>query len=242
MDSPSVKEDAVLFFSDCAVSASLVVTPLFAKALGASNFEIGLISAIYGLAMLVSSYIAGWASDVFGRGRLLKASLPLAAVIFPLQAFSPSPLHFLALRGISGIFAGMYPPILAVQGYEARGRLGRLLSFGALGWGVGSLIISFVSLYREVFLASGILFLAAFIVSLKMDVKEVFLKIPFFPEGCDKAGDGGLRAVLPEAYGSERCLGGFSPFLGGGRSKRLLDRGDIRLKHICPVLYNAAHR
>ncbi|MEM2573476.1 MAG: MFS transporter [Candidatus Jordarchaeales archaeon] len=175
-----IKESAVLLLSDCAVSASLVVVPLFAKSLGASNFEIGLISAVYGFSLLVSSYISGWFSDVFSRGKLLKASLAIAAVVFPLHALSPTPLHLLAVRGLSGICAGIYPTVLAVQGYEKRGRLGSLVSFGALGWGVGSLFISFAYNYKDVFLSSGFLFAAGFLISLKMDVKDVKLNVPFF--------------------------------------------------------------
>ncbi|MBS7288323.1 MAG: MFS transporter [Candidatus Freyarchaeota archaeon] len=184
----AVKGGAIFFFSDCAVSASLVVTPLFARSLGASNLEIGLIGAVYGLSLLVSSYLSGWASDVFGRERLLRASLAVAALTFPLQAFSSTPLHFLLVRGVAGFCSGVYPTILAAQGYEESGRLGRIISFGALGWGIGSLFISFTYLYRDVFIASGALFLAGFLVSLKMEIRDTRLSVPLFPRDVIKRG------------------------------------------------------
>ncbi|MEM4445709.1 MAG: MFS transporter [Candidatus Jordarchaeales archaeon] len=183
-----LKEDVALFLSDCAVSASIVVTPLFARSLGASNFEIGLIGAIYGLSLLVSSYVSGWVSDVFSRGKLLKASMAIAAIVFPLHALSPTPLHLLVVRGLSGVCAGVYPTVLAVQGYERRGRLGRLISFGALGWGFGSLFISFAYSYRDVFISSGALFALGFLISLKLDVKDVKLEVPLLPVDVIKRG------------------------------------------------------
>ncbi|MHA1607072.1 MAG: MFS transporter [Candidatus Freyarchaeota archaeon] len=183
-----MKDSVLLFFADCAVSASIVVTPLFAKGLGASDFDLGLIGATYGLALLFSSYVFGWAADVFGRGRLLKVGLAIAVFIFPLHAFSFNPLCLIALRGLAGFCAGMYPPAVAAHAYEARGRLGRLISFGALGWGVGSLLISFIPLYRDVFLICGALFLASFLISLKLEIKDARLDVPLFPRDVIKRG------------------------------------------------------
>jgi len=72
----------VNFFLSFATMSSFIFVPLLGAELGASDFEVGLVGAAYGVAFLFSSLISGWKSDHLGRLLFVRWGL--------LQAVRPS--------------------------------------------------------------------------------------------------------------------------------------------------------
>jgi len=187
-----MKANAIQLLSNLALSASLLFIPNLAKDLGASNTEVGLIGAVYGIAMFTSSYIFGRASDVYSQRFFIRLGLAVSALTFFLQVLtdpsspisiwaSPSMLAF--SRGLVGFSFGMFPPALTAYVYEAKKSMGEFTSFGALGWSVGTFVAGLLAMYWNAFLLSSASFTLAFLVSLTMpSVKGSRLQVPLFPK------------------------------------------------------------
>lgn len=182
--------------SNVAISASLIFIPNLAKTLGANDVEIGVISAVYGVAAFASSYLFGRASDVYDRRFIIRLGLFASALSFFLQVFTdPSfvlPLWtnpwLLALsRGLAGFSIGIFPPALTVYVYESNNILGKFNSIGALGWSIGTFVAGLFAFYWNAFLLSSACFLLAFIISLTMgEVTSPHIEVPFFPKSVIK--------------------------------------------------------
>ncbi|MGQ9720591.1 MAG: MFS transporter [Candidatus Jordarchaeum sp.] len=177
-----LKPNAIMFFANVSIATSFIIIPLFAKDLGASDTMLGIIGAGYGLALLVSSYIFGWAADVTGRRVLLLAGLLSSAVMFSVQFLVPNATVLGITWSLAGFCGGIYPQALIAYGYELRKKLGKFVSYGSLGWGLGNLMAGILAIYWEVFLFAGLFFFLGFIVALRMPISDVKLKVPLFPK------------------------------------------------------------
>jgi DHA1 family multidrug resistance protein-like MFS transporter len=182
--------------SNTALSASLIFIPNLAKDLGASDTEIGVISAVYGVAIFASSYLFGRASDVYDRKFIIRLGLFASAVSFFLQMLA-DPSFVLSLftntwllaiaRGLAGFSAGVFPPALMAYVYESDNLLGKYNSLGALGWSIGTFVAGLFAFYWNAFLLSSVCFWLAFLISLTMgSVSSPHIKVPFFPRNVIK--------------------------------------------------------
>lgn len=180
------KSNAIMFFANVATATSFIIIPLFAKDLGASDTMLGIIGAGYGLALLFSSYIFGWAADVTGRRVLLLAGLLSSSVMFSVQFLVPNEGVLSITWSLAGFCGGIYPQALIAYGYELRKKMGTFLSYGSLGWGLGNLMAGILAIYWQVFLFAGVFFFLGFIIALRMPITDVKLKVPRFPKNVIK--------------------------------------------------------
>nr|MDO8082904.1 MFS transporter [Candidatus Freyarchaeota archaeon] len=176
------KPNAIMFFANVATATSFIIIPLFAKDLGASDTLLGIIGSGFGLALLVSSYIFGWAADVTGRRVLLLVGLLSSAVMFSVQFLVPNETVLGITWSLAGFCSGIYPQALIAYGYELRKKVGKFVSYGSLGWGLGNLMAGILAIYWEVFLFAGLFFFLGFIVALRMPITDVKLNVPKFPK------------------------------------------------------------
>jgi MFS family permease len=150
------------------MEASRIFLPLYARDLGASNFDIGLIGASYGVAYFISSFIFGRQSDMKGRLRFIRVGLALSAVVYTFQVFAPSPMILLGIRGLIGLCLGIVSAALMAYVYENGERVGNFVAFGSLGWLLGSLIAAALRSYETLFISSAVATAFAFLVSLTL--------------------------------------------------------------------------
>jgi len=191
-----MKQNVIQFLSNVAISASYLFISILAKESGANDIQIGIIGAIYGLAVFSSSYLFGRASDVYGRKFFLHLGLGVSTITFFLQVLTDptfvAPLWadpwLLALaRGLAGFSIGIFPPALIASVYESGGLLGRFSSFGALGWAIGNFTAGLIAIYWGAFVLSSACLLLAFLVSLTIPtVSSSHLRVPFFPKSVIK--------------------------------------------------------
>lgn len=169
------------FLTESAIFSSSLFIPIFARELGASNFEVGLIGAFYGLATFFSFNIFGRLSDIRGRKKFLIIGLLASALSFPLQALASTPFQLLISRFLLGFCIGIYPAALIAHIYDAKKRIGKLSAFGSLGWAVGEFLAGLIAVYWKIFFLSSFFFFLAFLSALKMEIPKVSLSVPLFP-------------------------------------------------------------
>jgi len=191
-----MKPSVIQLLFNVAFSASYLFIPNLAEDLGASNTQLGIIGAVYGLAVFSSSYLFGRASDVYGRKFFLHLGLGVSTITFLLQVladpsfvapFLADPWLLAFTRGLAGFSIGIFPAALTAYVYESGDALGRFSSFGALGWAIGNFAAGLIAMYWGAFMLSSACLLLAFLVSFTMPtVSSPNLSVPFFPKSVIK--------------------------------------------------------
>lgn len=178
-----MRASAIQFFSMAGLFASILLIPNLARdEFGSSNVEIGIIVASYSLALFISSFIFGRASDVYGRKTVLTVGLLLSVIALLMQVLAFDTWSLVAARVLVGFCAGMFPSALLVYVFDAKGKIGRFSSFGSLGFGFGVLVAGFIGDFDIIFIASSGLMAIAFAISLFLPFgKEEQQEVPFFP-------------------------------------------------------------
>lgn len=187
-----MKPNIIQMLSSIALASSLLFIPNLARDLGATDSQIGVIGAVYGLSIFISSYIFGRAADVYERRSIIRLGLMFSTAAVFLQALTDpyfvapllsSPLLLALARALVGFSLGMFPPALIAHVYESRHSLGRFTGFGALGWSIGTLTAGLIALYWGVFVFSSACIFLAFLLSLTLpDIGKMKLKVPLFPK------------------------------------------------------------
>lgn len=165
------------------IMLSWIFIPNLSKELGASNIQVGLIGASYGVAVFLSSYIFGRASDMLGRKLFLCSGLGLCAVSFFLQVFASSVASLALLRFIAGFTVGIAMAPLIAYVFETGGRMGKFSSYGSLGWALGNILAGIIAVYWQLFALSSLCFALAFLLALRLPkANSPRVKIPLFPK------------------------------------------------------------
>jgi MFS family permease len=86
----------------------------YSKKFGLSDFQNGLLFAIFSICQFISTPIIGRLSDKYGRRPLLLVSIMGTAISFFLMAFAPSALFLFLARALDGLTAGNIPVAFAV--------------------------------------------------------------------------------------------------------------------------------
>lgn len=166
------------------LSAVTYVPILARETLGISELYITFIVGAYAAASFIASYIFGRAGDVYGRRIVIRLGVMLATISFSLLLISSSLEILFIVRIANGFCVGMYPGALAAYAYESKMKMGRFATWGAAGWGVGTLLAGFAAGFNiyYAFVMSTIFLIIAFASALTLPkVPRVVVKIPLFP-------------------------------------------------------------
>lgn len=164
--------NAIQLFINSAVMMSSLFIPVLAQNLGASGTEIGLIGAVYGAALFISTYIFSRAADSYPPKTLLYAGFASSTVTFFLQVFAYDPLSLAVIRALAGFSVGIYPAVLMLYVYNLRRSIGKFSSFMPLGWAVGNLLAGMIAVYWQIFSIASLLFAASFLITLTLPVTQ----------------------------------------------------------------------
>ena len=110
----------------------------YSKKFGISDFENGLLFAIFSIFQFISTPIIGRLSDKYGRRPLLLISIIGTSISFFMTAFAPNAFFLFFARALDGFTAGNIPVALAVisdstkpqERAKAFGLIGAAFSFG----------------------------------------------------------------------------------------------------------------
>ena len=169
-------------------ASSLFVPILLKQEMGADDYTVGLIVALFGASTFLSQYVFGRAADNRGKRLFLLAGLVISAAAVALQALAQTAVQMAVARFLVGLACGIYPPALLAYTYISKQQMGKAVSFGSLGWGVGTFVAGVIAAYWAVFLASGIMFFLSFLIALGLPPikEEKFLNVPLFPKAIIK--------------------------------------------------------
>lgn len=202
--------------SQAAVSAATLLIPLYAKALGASDLEVGLIVAGHGAAVFFSAYLAGNAADRKGKRLMIRAGLAASAGACALQALATDPVSLGLARASFGLAAGMFPAALVAYAYDQTRKPGRFAAWGALGFGLGTLMAGAIGGIQAIFLASSALLVACFALALRLPARpEVHVRVPLFPRGVIRKNLPAYLAMLIRHTGASAVWAVFPIYLAG---------------------------
>ena len=165
--------NAIQLFINSAVMMSNLFIPVIAHDLGASGTQIGMIGAVYGAAIFVSTYIFSRKADSVYPKTLLYAGFISATLTFFLQIFATSPFTLGMIRALAGFSVGIYPAVLMLYVYNLKRSIGKFSSFMPLGWAVGNLLAGVVAVYWKIFAISSLFFALAFLITLTLPDTEV---------------------------------------------------------------------
>jgi len=156
--------------------------------MGADDYTVGVIVSLFGASTFMSQYIFGRAADNRGKRVFLLSGLIISAVAVALQALAQTAAQLAVARFLFGLACGIYPPALLAYTYISKQEMGKSVSFGSLGWGVGTFVAGVLAAYWQVFLASGIMFFLAFLIALGLPPlkDEKLHNVPLFPKAIIK--------------------------------------------------------
>lgn len=124
----------------------------YSKKFGLSDFENGLLFAIFSICQFASTPIIGRLSDKYGRRPLLVTSILGTVASFFIMAFAPNALFLFLARALDGLTAGNIPVVFAVISDSTKpedrprafGLVGAAFSFGfVFGPAVAAFTIGF---------------------------------------------------------------------------------------------------
>src|SRR5258707_11681463 len=132
-----------------------IVIPIlyaYSKKFGLSDFQNGLLFALFSICQFIATPIIGRLSDKYGRRPMLLLSIVGTAASFFMMAFAPSAIFLFLARALDGLTAGNIPVAFAVisdstkpeQRAKAFGLIGSAFSFGfVFGPAVSALTVGF---------------------------------------------------------------------------------------------------
>jgi MFS family permease len=186
--------------SGAAMLSAFTYVPILAREnLGISEILITVMVAGYATARFVSSYIFGRAGDVYGRRTVIRLGLLLATISFGLLLVTSSFESLFIVRLTNGFCIGMYPGALTAYAFESEIKMGRFATWGAAGWGVGTLFAGYAAGFNlyYAFLISTIFLVFAFASALTLPpLQQVSIDVPWFPVETFKRNVSVYMAVL----------------------------------------------
>src|SRR5438046_5402783 len=124
----------------------------YSKKYGLTDFQNGLLFALFSICQFISTPIIGRLSDKYGRRPMLLLSIVGTAVSFFMMAFAPNALFLFISRALDGLTAGNIPVAFAVisdstepqDRAKAFGLIGSAFSFGfVFGLAIAALTVGF---------------------------------------------------------------------------------------------------
>jgi len=163
-----------------ALGYGIVIPVLYSYSLkfGLTDFQNGLLFALFSLGQFISTPIIGRLSDKFGRKPLLIASIGGTALSFFIMAFAPSAIFLFIARALDGLTAGNIPVATAVIADTTEPRE-RTRAFGIIGasFGFGFVVGPAISGFTV-----GISLAAPFIIAGVIATIAVIITAIYLPE------------------------------------------------------------
>ncbi|TFG99752.1 MFS transporter [Candidatus Thorarchaeota archaeon] len=180
-----MKTEIIQIMAGAAMLSAFTYVPILAREnLGISEQVITFIVGAYAAASFIASYIFGRAGDIYGRRIVIRLGLILALISFGLLLVSTSLEILFIVRIANGFCVGMYPGALAAYAYESKMKMGRFATWGAAGWGFGTLFAGYAAGFNiyYAFVMSTIFLSIAFASALTLPkAPRIIIKVPLFP-------------------------------------------------------------
>lgn len=166
-------------FENSSLGASALFIPILANALTNSYMLVGIIAAGYGTAQALSYAYFGRLADKDGSMvKFIRLGFLASSLAFFAHVCAYDGLTLLLVRLVAGVATGIYAGAMLALSHdkENNGKLAGVVSFGSLGWLVGTIaagtIQQLTNSYTLVFILAGFIFLAGFVISLGLKARS----------------------------------------------------------------------
>ena len=167
---------ALAGFAGILDTSFLVIISLYALSLGASEAQAGLIAALYSMAAIPASIVAGVLVDRFGRKRMLALGLLWDSLSMTLYALASNPLQLALVRVFHALGGSLVFPAFVARSREVSGErvglgLGLMLAPVALAIALGSGFAGVITArlgYRASFIMVALILAVAGILALTL--------------------------------------------------------------------------
>ncbi|MFW9870080.1 MAG: MFS transporter [Candidatus Thorarchaeota archaeon] len=180
-----MKTETIQIMAGAATLSAFTYVPILARVhLGISEILVTIIVGGFATASFLSAYIFGRAGDVYGRRVIIRLGLVVASISFGLLLVSSDFVTLFIVRLMNGFCVGMYPGALAAFAFESKMKMGRFATWGAAGWGLGTLLAGYAAGFNiyYAFIMSTIFFVIAFGSSLTLPpLDQAPMYVPWFP-------------------------------------------------------------
>lgn len=180
-----MKTEVIQITAGAALLSAFTYVPILAReSLGIEELTITFIVGAYAAASFIASYIFGRAGDIYGRRIVIRLGLLSSLISFGLLLVSTNLEILFIVRVVNGFCVGIYPGALAAYAYESKMKMGRFATWGAAGWGAGTLFAGYAAGFDiyYAFVVSTIFLALAFASALTLPKPPIVLiKVPLFP-------------------------------------------------------------
>jgi MFS family permease len=107
LETPHLVLAAITFVSSLGIGVMLPLIPLYARSLGASPLQLGLLTSGFAVANAVGQLSSGWLSDRVGARRFIRAGIATYAGANVLIASAANAVVLIAFRALAGLGAGI---------------------------------------------------------------------------------------------------------------------------------------
>jgi DHA1 family multidrug resistance protein-like MFS transporter len=171
-----------VFVSMLGFGLVIPLLPIYARDFGATGTQLGLLTASFAVARLVTTFPGGWLADKAGRKKPIILGLLAYAIVMTLYGFSQDANQLILLRGLQGMASGIVWPIIstmivdmvlprdrgkAIGLYEAAHFLGMII-----GPAVGGILAETLTVAIPFFLCGLLAFVTSILIA--FTVQETF--------------------------------------------------------------------
>jgi MFS family permease len=157
---------SIYFLSNGGVVVVFSYLVLLLTERGISDRDIALLAIPFSISMIISSAIFGRLSDAKGRRPFLLFGLLTSSLSTVLYVFPQTFWMFTLARIFNGITLGIFPSSIIGTASDRKIKIGKLSSFGSIGWALGGLLGGFIADYFNLelaFVIGGLLYFLAFL-------------------------------------------------------------------------------
>ena len=175
MDNSKFDLPSIYFLSNSGVVVVFSYLILLLKERGMSENEIGLLAIPFSVSLVISSTLFGKMSDARGRRPFLLIGLFTSSITTVFYIFPDTFWSFALARIFSGITLGIFPSSIIGIASDRKIKIGKLSSFGSIGWATGGLIGGFIADYFNLeiaFVIAGLFYFLAFLTAYVMNTGE----------------------------------------------------------------------
>lgn len=104
-----------VFVSMLGFGLVMPLLPIYARDFGATGTQLGLLTASFAVARLVTTFPGGWLADKAGRKKPIILGLLAYSVVMALYGFSQDANQLILLRGLQGMASGVVWPVISTM-------------------------------------------------------------------------------------------------------------------------------
>ena len=175
-----------VFVSMLGFGLVMPLLPIYARDFGATGTQLGLLTASFAIARLITTFPGGWLADRAGRKKPIILGLLGYSIVMTLYGFSQDANQLILLRGFQGMASGVVWPVISTMVVDTVLPKDRSKAMGlyemayflgmVIGPGLGGILAGAFAIAAPFYVCGALAFMTSILVTLT--VKETFRANP----------------------------------------------------------------